>query len=777
MYRFSKTFFLLISLSFYQLAFSQISPWGTGTINNVFVDTLAKNKVLTSHTFDIVNFQFDLNNYLFSYNFNIYIPSTYDGTKPYGLVTFINSGNIGSIFNPWIPVLEEKNLIMISGNNIGNSIPVVTRIGVALAGAEKMKEILNIDTTRVYASGNSGGGRSAADLLYFFPEYFNGMVPNCGAMYLRQVAQDYETHQLNSHYEYGFQYNQVHLDYVKSFDRRFAIMTAFDDFREGDIMNIYHNGMEQDGFKSKFLETAGGHCSSTAEHFIDAINFVEHPHHLVVQDSFNLKPIGFGFKTEGSKIIKNELVLFLDSNNIAQAFSNNPFLWNDDKGAIIRTSIRLDSTKTNNNSFLNIGFTDFSNPTIYNQKIGVELLPQQPNFILSLVFQDSLPKIYFLCESPSSNISNDTLYSGSFVDWDFSQPLPLKFHLWNQELRLEMGHHLISDTITNPMVKLLDDSRSVRIRTDGNYWDSTAFSSGALLTYTAGRIDTSAKASNIFVNYIEVIAAESLNCDIIGRIGLDKITACDDFTWLDGIKYTKNNNSASYLIKGGGINGCDSLVYLDLQILESTFSTDTQKACGSYTWINGKTYDFSINSEKYSIQNQKGCDSIITLDLTLHKVDTSISKNWPIFVSNASNANYQWINCIDNTPLIGATFQTFIPQTNGVYAVIVTEKECTDTSACFTVIGIGENELNLKNNLTLYPNPSNGNFNLKSTYKLDKIQITITDLSGKMIENKVVTNAQNIELNLNAPNGIYWLQIETETMYQNFKLVKIASDN
>ena len=56
---------------------------------------------------------------------------------------------------------------------------------------------------------------------------------------------------------------------------------------------------------------------------------------------------------------------------------------------------------------------------------------------------------------------------------------------------------------------------------------------------------------------------------------------------LMGIR-TTSNNSATFTILNGSINGCDSTVTLDLTISNSVSGTDTQVACGSYTWIDGK---------------------------------------------------------------------------------------------------------------------------------------------------------------------------------------------
>ena len=46
----------------------------------------------------------------------------------------------------------------------------------------------------------------------------------------------------------------------------------------------------------------------------------------------------------------------------------------------------------------------------------------------------------------------------------------------------------------------------------------------------------------------------------------DNHIACDSFTWIDGVTYTSNNNSAIYTLVGANAAGCDSIVTLNLTV-------------------------------------------------------------------------------------------------------------------------------------------------------------------------------------------------------------------
>ena len=65
-------------------------------------------------------------------------------------------------------------------------------------------------------------------------------------------------------------------------------------------------------------------------------------------------------------------------------------------------------------------------------------------------------------------------------------------------------------------------------------------------------------------------------------------------------------------------NGCDSVVTLDLTINNTTYGTDMIVGCDSMTWIDGVTYTSSNNTATYVLTNSNGCDSVVTLDLTIN---------------------------------------------------------------------------------------------------------------------------------------------------------------
>lgn len=68
------------------------------------------------------------------------------------------------------------------------------------------------------------------------------------------------------------------------------------------------------------------------------------------------------------------------------------------------------------------------------------------------------------------------------------------------------------------------------------------------------------------------------------------------------------------------------------------------------------------------VQKLNQCNSI-SVDVT-----TLLASDGVTISANNSLANYQWINCDDDTPVSNETNQNFTPDANGDYAVIITQE-------------------------------------------------------------------------------------------------------
>lgn len=120
--------------------------------------------------------------------------------------------------------------------------------------------------------------------------------------------------------------------------------------------------------------------------------------------------------------------------------------------------------------------------------------------------------------------------------------------------------------------------------------------------------------------------------------------------------------------------------------------------------------------------------------------------------------SYQWIDCDNfNTPIAGETYQTFVPVSNGSYAVIISNgNNCTDTSACFAVNFVGMPEVSAAS-VSIFPNPAENNLQILT----DEIvrSAVVYDALGRPV---IYSSTSLMDVSSLAA-GTYFLVIETET--------------
>jgi hypothetical protein len=74
--------------------------------------------------------------------------------------------------------------------------------------------------------------------------------------------------------------------------------------------------------------------------------------------------------------------------------------------------------------------------------------------------------------------------------------------------------------------------------------------------------------------------------------------------------------------------------------------------------------------------------------------------------------------------------------------------------------------------LTIYPNPSNGKYFLDFGTSFDSVSINVIDINGKIIVNEKFANSTIYNFELNAPQGVYVLFVETANSRTILRLVK-----
>lgn len=238
--------------------------------------------------------------------------------------------------------------------------------------------------------------------------------------------------------------------------------------------------------------------------------------------------------------------------------------------------------------------------------------------------------------------------------------------------------------------------------------------------------------------------------------GVENVTACDSYFWsVTGNNYT---TTGSYVGTIPNAAGCDSTITLNLTIAGADQTNETITECDAYTWpANGQTYT-TTGSYSITLTNQQGCDSIVTLDLTINAATATIFQTDNVLTANLADA-YEWIDCANgNTPIVGETGQSYTATYNSDFAVIVTNNGCTDTSECVTVSNADLKEFVI-GQWELYPNPTRSEFSIDLHNVYDGVALRITDASGRIVRVEEHANAELIDISLNEEPGVYFVTI------------------
>ena len=165
--------------------------------------------------------------------------------------------------------------------------------------------------------------------------------------------------------------------------------------------------------------------------------------------------------------------------------------------------------------------------------------------------------------------------------------------------------------------------------------------------------------------------------------------ACNSYVWFDSI-YTL---SGSYTYQSQPLNGCDSVATLDLTIHYDSFDTIVDAVCDSLYWLLADTTIFQSGGYDFHLTNGFGCDSSVTLQLT---VNSSVIDSVAIEISNAE---------------LPYTYNNIVLDTFGVYPFHFSTVEGCDSLVVFSLrhlLQINNSTTQQSGVLTVSPNPTQG---------------------------------------------------------------------
>lgn len=179
----------------------------------------------------------------------------------------------------------------------------------------------------------------------------------------------------------------------------------------------------------------------------------------------------------------------------------------------------------------------------------------------------------------------------------------------------------------------------------------------------------------------------------------------------------------------------------------------------SYTFPDGIVVN-NVTSQTTHVSNliSVNCyDSIVETTVNVTVIDVTVNQlNQNTLEAQEIGANYQWIDCSDNSYLVTENNQSLIITQNGDFAVEITQNGCVDTSICTNITLVGFNDF-FKNEINYYPNPTN-NLLFFEGLNLTNADLKIINVLGEEVFNYAVLNEKIISLS-QLSEGVYFINI------------------
>lgn len=212
-------------------------------------------------------------------------------------------------------------------------------------------------------------------------------------------------------------------------------------------------------------------------------------------------------------------------------------------------------------------------------------------------------------------------------------------------------------------------------------------------------------------------------------------------------------------IFGGNKANCDSFITANIVFLTPIKTTLNETGCEFYISPSGKKITTSGTANDI-ILSKSGCDSIIyTINLTIVKIASTISRDWNTLSSESSTGAYQWLDCKKSFETIsGETNKSYTPVGNGEFAVEITDGGCVDTSRCYVFAKTAVNSLE-SIEVSLKPNPNNGQFIIQSQRFLGDVELSIVNAQGQIVYQTFERDFKDKVIDLQLSAGIYQVQI------------------
>jgi predicted outer membrane repeat protein len=187
------------------------------------------------------------------------------------------------------------------------------------------------------------------------------------------------------------------------------------------------------------------------------------------------------------------------------------------------------------------------------------------------------------------------------------------------------------------------------------------------------------------------------------------------------------------------------------------FDADTITTAGTYSKV---------------FQSLLGCDSTVELIISIATPDVIVTQSGETLTGSPLANSYQWYDCSNFAIIPSETLQSFTAALNGLYAVIISQDGCVDTSICVPVTTVDISSFSKPSPVTIFPSVMKDILNVKFQ-KNQSCNIRLFDEKGRLVLNENYSNRDLISIDVNGiASGIYFLLIHNNDLNYQTKLVK-----
>lgn len=359
------------------------------------------------------------------------------------------------------------------------------------------------------------------------------------------------------------------------------------------------------------------------------------------------------------------------SNNISNGSSdlfilkldeNSNFIWVQTFGTINGDRGLTITKDYNNNLFVSgimgVGIIDFNyginsnNEQLFSSGMFIYKFNQNGDFLWSKSFPNSIGR------NSTCDLNGNYFLTGDFygnVDFDYSSNI---FYLSATGtsnsfiLKLDNGGNFnwAGTLIGEGSPYNYENKPTNIIASNIGIWVSGEFKGNVDFDPNSSQFVVSSSRNNSNVPFNSAFNLKFKNC--LQSNSSINVNVCQSYTWsLNNTTYTNSGVYSDTLVN---MYGCDSIITLNLTILPVQTNVVSITQCDSYTSPQGNTYNTSgAYNETYS--NISGCDSIVTINLTITNLQNTVS------ISNCGN----YISPLGNSYSSSGTYQEIYTTQSG----------------------------------------------------------------------------------------------------------------